>query len=293
MLGADRHRQPPVEDVPDQGHQHELLLEDVEHLADGASPRRTRTPCGPRRRCTPAGPCVGCPRRVRQQRPAAADIRSTAASPTLGNRDVADRASARSGGRPGGRRPPPAGRRWPRRAAPGCASRSAPLASTATTSTDPGRQADELDRTDPGRVLALAHHHRGVVGEPGRGSGWCRPASARALRGRGRRTSGSAGTGPGPAARPGRGCRRKTGSPCRSGSAPRWCRAGCRYPSRSRTPISLRTVADDTDMPGIRDTATDPTGWAVWMYSSTTARRMAALRSSSTLALKDTECQGR
>src|SRR5829696_4438854 len=45
--------------------------------------------------------------------------------------------------------------------------------------------------------------------------------------------------------------------------------------------MSLRTVADDTCTPEDRTTCADPTGWAVSMYSSTTARRMAALRSSS------------
>ena len=45
--------------------------------------------------------------------------------------------------------------------------------------------------------------------------------------------------------------------------------------------MSLRTVADDTLTPGASATWPDPTGWAVSMYSSTTARRMAALRSSS------------
>ena len=45
--------------------------------------------------------------------------------------------------------------------------------------------------------------------------------------------------------------------------------------------MSLRTVADDTSTPGAAATWPDPTGWAVSMYSSTTARRMAALRSSS------------
>src|SRR5215211_7071571 len=52
------------------------------------------------------------------------------------------------------------------------------------------------------------------------------------------------------------------------------------YPSRSRTVMSLRTVALDT--PSLREPATrwDPTGSAVSTYSSTTARRIAAFRSS-------------
>ncbi len=45
--------------------------------------------------------------------------------------------------------------------------------------------------------------------------------------------------------------------------------------------MSLRTVAGDTSTPGAEATWLDPTGWAFWMYSSTTARRMVALRSSS------------
>src|SRR5688572_33035050 len=43
--------------------------------------------------------------------------------------------------------------------------------------------------------------------------------------------------------------------------------------------MSLRTVADDTLTAGA--IWPEPTGWAVSMYSSTTARRMAAFRSSS------------
>ena len=43
--------------------------------------------------------------------------------------------------------------------------------------------------------------------------------------------------------------------------------------------MSLRTVADDTLTAGAM--WPEPTGWAVSMYSSTTARRMVALRSSS------------
>ncbi len=45
--------------------------------------------------------------------------------------------------------------------------------------------------------------------------------------------------------------------------------------------MSLRTVAGETCTPGAAAMWPDPTGWAVWMYSSTTARRMDALRSSS------------
>src|SRR5262245_59155502 len=60
---------------------------------------------------------------------------------------------------------------------------------------------------------------------------------------------------------------------------------GCsRKPSCSRTAISLRTVAGDTSTPGERATWPEPTGWAVSMYSWTTARRMAALRSSSVVS---------
>src|SRR6187549_3449517 len=43
--------------------------------------------------------------------------------------------------------------------------------------------------------------------------------------------------------------------------------------------MSLRTVAEDACTWGA--TEPEPTGWAVSMYSSTTARRIAALRSSS------------
>src|SRR2546421_975279 len=44
--------------------------------------------------------------------------------------------------------------------------------------------------------------------------------------------------------------------------------------------MSLRTVALDTPRFRVRATRCDPTGWAVSTYSSTTARRIAALRSS-------------
>src|SRR5687767_4430253 len=50
--------------------------------------------------------------------------------------------------------------------------------------------------------------------------------------------------------------------------------------------MSLRTVADDTWTPDVCTTWFDPTGWAVSMYSSTTARRMAALRSSSMVVVQ-------
>src|SRR5438093_3939015 len=54
-----------------------------------------------------------------------------------------------------------------------------------------------------------------------------------------------------------------------------------RYPSRSRAAMSLRTVAGEAPTLPSRTTWLDPTGWAVSMYSSTMALRMAALRSSS------------
>src|SRR5579872_1854663 len=70
--------------------------------------------------------------------------------------------------------------------------------------------------------------------------------------------------------------------------------------------MSLRTVAEETLTAEVRATSPDPTGWAVWMYSSTTARRMEAFLSSSMraacwwsgrhwagLALDDTECHRR
>src|SRR6188472_1956977 len=63
--------------------------------------------------------------------------------------------------------------------------------------------------------------------------------------------------------------------------------------------MSLRIVAGDTVIDGASATWPEPTGWAVRMYSSTTAQRIAAFRSSSIgvatcllrLALDDTECQ--
>jgi hypothetical protein len=52
-------------------------------------------------------------------------------------------------------------------------------------------------------------------------------------------------------------------------------------PSCSSSAISLRTVAGDTRMSVLAATCDEPTGCAVAMYSETTARRMAVLRSSS------------
>src|SRR3954466_13722176 len=54
-----------------------------------------------------------------------------------------------------------------------------------------------------------------------------------------------------------------------------------RYPSCSRTAISLRTVAEETRTPGAWAMWVEPTGNAVAMYSCTTALRIAVLRSSS------------
>ena len=51
----------------------------------------------------------------------------------------------------------------------------------------------------------------------------------------------------------------------------------------------MRTGADDTPISAELAIWDDPTGWAVAMYSCTTARRMAVLRSSSILAVEDTE----
>ena len=54
---------------------------------------------------------------------------------------------------------------------------------------------------------------------------------------------------------------------------------GCaRYPSRSSAAISLRTVAEETSTPGVPVMWAEPTGWAVSMYSATTAFKMAVLR---------------
>src|SRR5579863_405228 len=65
---------------------------------------------------------------------------------------------------------------------------------------------------------------------------------------------------------------------------------GCtRNPSRSRAAISLRTVAEETSTPGVPVMWPEPTGWAVSMYSDTTAFRMAALRWSSPVASSGTE----
>ncbi len=47
--------------------------------------------------------------------------------------------------------------------------------------------------------------------------------------------------------------------------------------------MSLRTVAADTPSPAVLVTVWEPTGWAVSTYCSTMARRMAALRSSSSV----------
>src|ERR1700689_5567104 len=70
-----------------------------------------------------------------------------------------------------------------------------------------------------------------------------------------------------------------------------------RYPSRSRATISERTVAEETCDPGALATWEEPTGWAVPMYSVTTASRMAArppfrARSSPARSAVGTESRG-
>ena len=69
VLGADRHRQTAVEDVADQGDQHELLLQDVEHLPDGARRRRRRSPCGPLLPRTPGSCCQRLPPHAQERWP--------------------------------------------------------------------------------------------------------------------------------------------------------------------------------------------------------------------------------
>ena len=54
-------------------------------------------------------------------------------------------------------------------------------------------------------------------------------------------------------------------------------------PSRSSTDISLRTVAAETPRPALWVTVWEPTGCALSTYCSTIARRIAALRSSSSV----------
>ena len=53
-------------------------------------------------------------------------------------------------------------------------------------------------------------------------------------------------------------------------------------PRSSRLASSLRIVAEETSTACEAATRSDPTGCAVWMYSSTTALRIAAFRSSNT-----------
>ena len=61
---------------------------------------------------------------------------------------------------------------------------------------------------------------------------------------------------------------------------------GCtRYPWSSRFANSLRIVAEETSTACEAATRSDPTGCAVWMYSSTTALRIAAFRSSNTVLM--------
>ena len=101
VLGADGHRKAPVEDVPDQGDQHVLLLQDVQHLPDGADRvERGRHPGRPadvhlRVVVTAAGPGSG------PARPAST-IRSTTGSSVRGiEHRMTDRLAGEVGGQMG------------------------------------------------------------------------------------------------------------------------------------------------------------------------------------------------
>ena len=143
------------------------------------------------------------------------------------------------------------------------------------------RTADELDRADRDRLGRRPDDDGGVVGQR-------RPAGRRAggavsssRRGRWRRTRRPAWVDAGRADPARSGGRRRSGSPCRSGSARPTCAAGRGSPPARARAISLRTVADDTLIAGASAMWFEPTGCAVVMYSWTTALRMAVLRSSS------------
>ena len=223
MLGADGHRQAPVEDVPNQGDQHELLFQDVQHLPDGGDGveggRHAGRPAHEHLRGLIAG---------------AAPAQGAGGQPDHAVHDgvvgtghdhrVPDRLAGEMGRQMGGgrRHLGRAGLVWPFEGV----LVHRPTGEYGHDHRHLRGQADQLHRADPGRVGDLADNHRRVVGEIRKGTGWCRPAASPAPRGRWQRRPGSAGTGPGPAGLVRRWCPRRTGSPCRWESGRRWCGAG-------------------------------------------------------------------
>ena len=189
---------------------------------------------------------------------------------------------------------------------------TAPSESTTTSSACGGERPTSCTE----RMVAVSwrgpDHHRGVVGQLGEQAG--RPLEHRLHLAvdLGEELAHLLALAGAEHARRGRGGRRRSGSPCRSGSARRWCGAGPGSP-RARAPPSRCGPWPRTPPPRGCATCEEPTGWAVSMYSVTTASRMAAWRalqgalvaggvggrdgvgvavSWACLALESTECQG-
>ena len=278
MLGADGHREPPVEDVAQQRHHDQLLLEDAQHRADRLDGVERLGQAGR----AAHEDLVGLHRTLEDSKAGAAEAtsRSTSAVPL-------------------GRDGPALGRACPPdqvRGQQGTGVWPAPRRDVS---------ASQLD----GALLHRAvgeHHHQRARGRGESPTSWTERMVAVSCEGPTTTaayevSSESRPDGPlehrlhlavdlveelaTPARRwPGRGRparsggRRRSGSPCRSGCARRSCGAARGSPSRSSATISERTVAEETCTPGALATWDEPTGSAVPMYSVTTASRMAARR---------------
>ena len=214
---------------------------------------------------------------------AAATSPSAAASPVAGA--AAEPATGRPAerGRPGGRvaAADVARRRRRRRSSMVCFS-TTPLASTTTTSDDPRGQRRPAGPSGPWLASCGGpDDDRGVVGQVGQQAGWCRAASARSRRGPGRRSPAPAGAAPA-AGRPADEVVDEEPVALLGGHP---AGAGVGLVEVALALEGGHLVADGRrrhgQAAGARRRGPSPTGWAVSMYSSTTARRMAALRSSS------------
>ena len=150
VLGADGHREPAVEDVAEQGHHDELLLEDAEHRADGLDGVEG---CGQPRRAADEDLVGSSTARGTRQararprrppgRPSASPLGGTGPAGRGGRPDQAWRQARRPG-------------RAPRRGVGGQLDRAL-LHGAVGEDHDQQRQAgarpDQLDRADGGRVV--------------------------------------------------------------------------------------------------------------------------------------------
>ena len=203
-----------------------------------------------RRRWAPAG---------RRPGPAAEPTRA-ALSAGRRRRAPGPRSSAGSRARPASRR-----RRWtgprPRRARRGR-----------------GRPAAPSGRWPP--RAAAADHDGGVGGEAGEEAAGVGSICSSALWARSKKERTCWARRP-RAGRARRGGRRRSGSPSRWAPGRRWCGAGAGSPPARGPPCRCGSSPRRRCTCAAAATWPDPTGWAVWMYSSTMARRIADLRSSS------------